>query len=139
VAASTAAAVEPRRSAATSWPAVTATLRATPHSSRSRVMAIHTAAPTASPVAPRGWSPTKATPATPMTAMTATWTAVGRSTNRSLMATAVATAYAASAGVTAPDVPRSPGVGGVVSAVAATTAMTAQPSGLSSSRWWRSR
>ncbi len=74
-----------------------------------------------------------------MSVMTASWTPVAQSTKWSLTTNAVAAAYTVTATVTPADPPRSPGVGALVRAEAVTTAMTAQPSGLSSSRWWCSR
>ena len=60
-------------------PIVTAPPTATPALNGSRVSAMNTATPAATPVAPFSCSPAIATPAAPITAITAPWTSSGRS------------------------------------------------------------
>ena len=76
-----------------------------------RATAIHTAAPTARPVAPCGCSAASATPAAPIAAITAACNPRPRSMNRSRIATASEAAKTTSASVTAEPVPCTPGAG----------------------------
>ena len=110
---------------------VTAPPIATPALNGSRVIAMNTATPAATSVAPLIWSPAIATPAAPITAITAPWSSRLRSGKPSRIAIRSIATKTHSASVTASALPCSPGTGWLLALASTTTRITAHPSGRS--------
>ena len=110
---------------------VTAPPTDTPALNGSRVTAMNTAAPAATPVAPWSWSPAIATPAAPISAITTVCSLTSRSGKPSRTATISVAANTQRASVTASALPCRPGTGWLLALPSTTTSSTAQPSGRS--------